>query len=83
MVNPKLEAVFQGHDARTAELAREIERLEGQATSSDFWRQGATRHRFALSSGRSRRRSRDSELSGRPTRRPRPSRRRGSTPRGS
>ena len=31
MVNAQLEAVFQGHDARTAELAREIERLEGQA----------------------------------------------------
>jgi site-specific DNA recombinase len=32
MVNAQLEAVFQGHDARTAELAREIERLEGQAS---------------------------------------------------
>jgi hypothetical protein len=28
----QLEAVFQGHDARTAELAREIERLEDQAS---------------------------------------------------
>ena len=32
MVNAQLEAVFQGHDARTAELTREIERLEGQAS---------------------------------------------------
>lgn len=32
LVNAQLEAVFQGHDARTAELAREIERLEDQAS---------------------------------------------------
>ena len=32
MVNAQLEAFFQGHDARTAELAGEIERLEGQAS---------------------------------------------------
>src|SRR5260370_14272471 len=32
MVNAQLEAVFQGHSARTAELAGEIERLEGQAS---------------------------------------------------
>ena len=32
MVNAQLEAVFQGHDARTAELAREIGRLEDQAS---------------------------------------------------
>ena len=32
MVNTQLEAVFQGHDARNAEFAREIERLEGQAS---------------------------------------------------
>jgi hypothetical protein len=32
MVNAQLEAVFQGHDARTAELTGEIERLEGQAS---------------------------------------------------
>jgi hypothetical protein len=31
MVNAQLEAVFQGHGARTAELAGEMERLEGQA----------------------------------------------------
>ena len=32
MVNAQLEAVFQGHDARTAELKGEIERLEAQAS---------------------------------------------------
>jgi len=32
MVNTQLEAVFQGYGARTAELAGEIERLEGQAS---------------------------------------------------
>jgi hypothetical protein len=32
MVNAQLEAVFQGHDARTAELPGEMERLEGQAS---------------------------------------------------
>src|SRR5882724_9156811 len=32
MVNAQLEAVFQGQDARTAELASEMERLEGQAS---------------------------------------------------
>jgi site-specific DNA recombinase len=32
MVNLQLEAVFQGHGARTAELAAEMERLEGQAS---------------------------------------------------
>jgi hypothetical protein len=32
MVNAQLEAVYQGHDARTAELTSEIERLEGQAS---------------------------------------------------
>jgi site-specific DNA recombinase len=32
MVNAQLEAVFQGHDARTAELTGETERLEGQAS---------------------------------------------------
>ena len=31
-VNAQLEAVFQGHDARTAEIAREMERLENQAS---------------------------------------------------
>ena len=30
--NPTFEAVFQGRDARTAELAREMERLESQAS---------------------------------------------------
>jgi DNA invertase Pin-like site-specific DNA recombinase len=32
MVNAQLEAVFHGHNARTAELTGEIERLEGQAS---------------------------------------------------
>jgi DNA invertase Pin-like site-specific DNA recombinase len=32
MVNAQLKAVFQGHGPRTAELAREIERLEDQAS---------------------------------------------------
>ena len=32
MVNAQLEAVFEGHDARTTELAGETERLEGQAS---------------------------------------------------
>ncbi len=32
MVNAQLEAVFQGHDVRTAELKGEIERLEAQAS---------------------------------------------------
>jgi hypothetical protein len=32
MVSAQLEAVFQGHDARAAELAGEMERLEGQAS---------------------------------------------------
>jgi hypothetical protein len=32
MVNAQLEAVFRRHDARPAELASEIERLEGQAS---------------------------------------------------
>ena len=32
MVNTQPEAVFQGHDARTAELTDEIERLEGRAS---------------------------------------------------
>jgi hypothetical protein len=32
MVNAQLEAVFQGHDARTVELTGEMERLEGQAS---------------------------------------------------
>ena len=32
MVSAQLEAVFQGHNARTAELTGEIERLEGQAS---------------------------------------------------
>jgi len=32
MVNAQLKAVFQGHDARTAELTGEIERLESQAS---------------------------------------------------
>ena len=32
MVNAHLGAVFQGHNARTAELTSEIERLEGQAS---------------------------------------------------
>ena len=32
IVNTQLEAVFQGHDARTAELAREMEPLAGQAS---------------------------------------------------
>jgi len=32
MVNTQLEAVFQGHGARAAELAGEIERLKGQAS---------------------------------------------------
>jgi len=32
MVNAQLEAVFQSHDSRTAELAGEIERLEGQVS---------------------------------------------------
>jgi len=31
-VNAQLKAVFQGHDARTAELTGEIERLESQAS---------------------------------------------------
>ena len=32
MVNAQLEAVFQGHGARTAELAAEMEHLGGQAS---------------------------------------------------
>jgi hypothetical protein len=32
IVNAQLEAVFQGHGARTAEFAGEIARLEGQST---------------------------------------------------
>ena len=32
MVDAQLEAIFQGHDARTAELQGEIERLEAQAS---------------------------------------------------
>jgi len=32
MVNAQFETVFQSHDARTAELAGEMERLEGQAS---------------------------------------------------
>ena len=32
MVNAQLEAVFQGHDARSAVLAGEMKRLEGQAS---------------------------------------------------
>jgi hypothetical protein len=32
MVNVQIEVVFQGHNARTAELTGEIERLERQAS---------------------------------------------------
>jgi hypothetical protein len=32
MVNVQIEAVFQGHNARTTELTGGIERIEGQAS---------------------------------------------------
>jgi len=84
MVNAQLDAVFQGQDARTAELTGEMDPLEGQARHLvRFLATGAIRPPFALSCGRSRRRSRDAGLSGRPSRRQRRSRRRGCTPRGS
>ncbi|HEY7252717.1 MAG TPA: hypothetical protein VIG37_19620 [Methylomirabilota bacterium] len=52
IVNAQLEAVFQGHGARTAEFAGEIARLEGQSTHLvRFLATGPTRQRFALSCG--------------------------------
>ena len=70
MVNAQLEIVVQDHGARTAEIVHEMSASRvKRAISSGFSRLGATRQPSGLNCGRSRRRSWDSEGSGRPSRR--------------
>jgi DNA invertase Pin-like site-specific DNA recombinase len=84
MVNAQIEAAFRGHDARTAELTAQIQRLEAQANHLvRFLATGGTRQRFALNCERSRQRLRAVGLNGRPSRRQPHSRRHGYTQRGS